>query len=34
MLMTTNKPETVQYRATNFSLLLESHGGLVHVAIL
>ena len=29
--MTANKPETVLYRALSFSLLLVSHGGLVHV---
>ena len=29
--MTANKPETALYRALTFSLLLASHGGLVHV---
>ena len=30
LLMKANKPETVLYRAPTFSLLLVSHGGLVH----
>ena len=30
LLMTANKPETALYRAPTFSLLLVSHGGLVH----
>ena len=30
LVMTINKPETVLYRAPTFSLLLVSHGGLVH----
>ena len=28
--MTANKPETALYRAPAFSLLLVSHGGIVH----
>ena len=31
LLMTANKPETALYRAPTFSLLLASHGGLVHM---
>ena len=31
--MTTNKPETALYRAPTFSLLLASHGGLVHMCV-
>ena len=30
--MKANKPETAVYRAPTFSLLLASHGGLVHGA--
>ena len=31
--MTANKPETALYRAPTLSLLLVSHGGLVHVVL-
>ena len=34
LLMITNKHEAVSYRFPTFSLLLEPHGGLVHVSIL
>ena len=32
-LMKTNKAETALYRAPTFSLLLASHGGLVHIQV-
>ena len=34
LLMTANKPETALYRTPTFSILLLSHGGLVHTNIL
>ena len=34
LLMMANKPETALYRTPTFSLLLASHGGLVHALYL